>query len=118
MGCLGDESGGTNHLQRRCILALVGGVVHGPHLVVDVFLVDIHSHCIHVAGLQQLTLVELDKGMGGVIGEENLVILDIVIQRIGLPGQGDGTVLNAGLSLEVLHGSGCLHVLNLYHSGQ
>ena len=118
MRSIRNETCGTQHLQRRCIFALIGGIVYRAYLIIYILLVDIHRHSIYIARLGQLTLIEQDEGVGGIVRKEYFIILDVEIERIGLPGQRNGSVFDARLCLEVAHRRRSLHVLYLNHSRQ
>ena len=78
----------ANDLQHVRELTNVGGIVHGTHFIIDVFLVDIDGHGVDEHGVVDNTVFLRHELVGGVVGKDNFVVVYVLaVQRI--PRQGN-----------------------------
>ena len=72
-------------------------VINGTYLVIDILLVSIQCQRIHKTGLVDTTLIANDELVGAVVGESDVIVLNIIIwQRF--PAQD-------GIGMLLVHGS-------------
>ena len=123
----GRHEGGALDLDDVAVGAFVGGEVHRAYLIIDVLLVDVECEGVGEEGVAQSGGAEDVPGVGGVVGEGYLVVVDVVggcapVEDDAPVGVHVGTQVAGRCGWHhvfdtYLHGHGMAHVAAPVHGG-